>query len=755
MGFFDGLVDTISGWVSSVGQMVYDFFWSIIYYIAIGICYIVGIFGELVDVFAGLAKVQYDGEEDYLLNIFFSNSSVSNVYWAIALLGMLFCIAFTLVAVIRKTFDIGDKVRQSLGQILASAVKGILMIFLTTVMMVGVIDICSIVMEQIDYLFTNAEVLDVPETITYTDEQYATMARTLNTIGNYAVNPSYNSRYNINSCYNAIRKDMKKLQDENVFRVYYETKDSSGQVIETWQSVLQRIANTATLSEDMKMDQYNEQLAAAMIDVMDILRNGTDFKPVDTYKRPYVAGGEKISMDRIIFLMGTMNAAKNAEYNINPGMADPLRGPYYAGAKSIYDLKQVKQDFDIGTSMNYLVIFLAAIKLLLDLGTIMFNCIASIFNVVILYLVSPMIFATIPLDDGAKVKQWSIAYIVQSLGLFANIFAMRLMIILIPIIMGDSLILFDNSILNIVAKVVLLIGLFATTKKATGMITGILSDQAGFQSVQAGDMSDLAKGAGVAAWSAVKTAGAFALGTAGLPISGMKNLFSGSSSSGEGSDDGNADSGQGGGSSPSNESGGGESEAASTQEDGSVPSNEGASAAVSMQEREGSTPSNESVGSQSEAASMQGGGSTPSGESGGSQSETASMQGQGSVPSGGGRSAKSEVVIVQEGGKSGASESKGSSNGTASAQGARGNNPAKETNKSSSEAAATKNSDGEQEKGKASSSREVNAEGLDTLTEAESVYHVESNVGTSSAEAQSVASGESREEPSKQPPPGI
>ena len=105
-----------------------------------------------------------------------------------------------------------------------------------------------------------------------------------------------------------------------------------------------------------------------------------------------------------------------------------------------------------------------------------------------------------------KVKQWSIAYIVQSLGIFANIFAMRLMIILIPIIMGKDLVIVqDSALLNIVAKVVLLVGLFATTKKTTGMITGILTDQAGYQSVQAGDMSDLAKSAQNTAWTLTKS----------------------------------------------------------------------------------------------------------------------------------------------------------------------------------------------------------------------------------------------------------
>ena len=47
------------------------------------------------------------------------------------------------------------------------------------------------------------------------------MGRIYNTIGNHSMNPSYNSRYNINKCYNEIRGDLQYLDRTGMFEVYY------------------------------------------------------------------------------------------------------------------------------------------------------------------------------------------------------------------------------------------------------------------------------------------------------------------------------------------------------------------------------------------------------------------------------------------------------------------------------------------------------------------------------------------------------
>ena len=280
-------------------------------------------------VFAGITQITYNGKPDYLVNVFFNNNTVSNVYWGMALIGIVMCFAFAIMATIRKTFDLEGRMQQSLGQILTSVFKSIMMIVSLTAVMIVVLNATGVLMQQVNYIFNDAPNLDLPETVTFTDEEYAAMGRVLNTIGNFAINPSASSRYNINSCYNAIRRDMKYLQDQNVFRYYYASE--SGR---SWQSVLQKIANGADLTQEIRMDVSNESVTTALLEAMEILKTDSSFKPLAEYHRT-VPKEPMVPLDRFIFLLASMQAAKNSVYNESPNFNDPLRLPYYIGEKSL------------------------------------------------------------------------------------------------------------------------------------------------------------------------------------------------------------------------------------------------------------------------------------------------------------------------------------------------------------------------------------------------------------------------------------
>jgi hypothetical protein len=221
-------------------------------------------------------------------------------------------------------------------------------------------------------------------------------------------------------------------------------------------------------------------------------------------------------MDRFLFLMATMRAAKNEDYNVNPSLTDPLRGAYYYGEKSMYDLDSVNEDFDIGiAAFDYLILFLTCYKMLVTLVTIILNCVGRIFNMLLLYLMSPLILAVSPLDDGAKFKQWTTAFIVQSFSVFGTVISMRVLLLFMPIVTDPNLVLFANPVANILAKLVIVLGGFEVSEKATNLITGILADNAGWQSITAGDMSGTAKSAVGIGTSLAKTVGGGALKTAG------------------------------------------------------------------------------------------------------------------------------------------------------------------------------------------------------------------------------------------------
>ena len=413
------LANIVSTWYTSggIGGVISNAFYAILYTIGAGLCWIVGILSQFFSVMSGMVKVRYDGTVQTLMDVFFGNTVVEKLYWAMALIGILLCFVFAIIAVARKSVDSGDKVRQSMGGILTGMFKGMLIIISLTFILSAVLSLSDKLLTQINYAFNHADSLGQEDTIEFKDDQYAAMARALDTIGNYSLNPSYNSRYNLNNCYNEIRADLQYLTQQGVFDFYYVDGDSGP----TWQSALQEIVNAADLNEDLDFDVYNTAVSDALLNCMEIMRTDSAFAPLRSYTRQYSSSSStSIPLDRIVILMCTLQAAKNSIYNDNASLEDPLRAPYYIGEKSVYNYAEMSSDFDM-SSVSYILMIIVACKLIWDLAVIVLDCIARIFNMIFLYLVAPPFIGVMPLDEGGKFKQWMTAFVVQCFGVFGTV----------------------------------------------------------------------------------------------------------------------------------------------------------------------------------------------------------------------------------------------------------------------------------------------------------------------------------------------
>jgi len=480
----------LGGWFSWIDDAINAFMTYVIYapmyYLVTGICWLVKLLYSIFEVFAGLKMVRVGQTHDYLLNVFFSNTAVSKVYWGMAMISIILCFVFAMISVGKKSFDLEQKQQHSMGAILGNVFKSILMIISFTAIMTMVMNATNLLLQTVNDLMVNNQSTSESQSIVYTDAQYARMARVLNTIGNYSLSPSYDNRVNINRCFNACRADLKALQDEKVFNFPYTLDETSKK---SWQGVLQQIANSASLDEDLKLDVYNESVTKAIEAAVTSLRTDASFAPLKSYVHPYTRT-DSVSMDVILFLSSTMNAANNPAANVSPSMTDAVRGPYFTGEKDIYSLDQVKSDFNISFStFSYIQLILFGCVAAYCLFKIIIACAVRIFNMVLLYVIAPVTFSTMPLDDGGKYKQWLTAFIVQCVGIFGTVISMQLLLIFIGVIYDSNLVLFDSGILNFFSKALLIIaGLFAV-EKANGIITGILSDNAGYQSVMASGAS--------------------------------------------------------------------------------------------------------------------------------------------------------------------------------------------------------------------------------------------------------------------------
>ncbi len=465
------------------------------------ICKAVGYMQQLFDVFTGTAMVTYDNSDSYLINVFFGNKAVAGIYWGMAAIGIVLSFVFALTAVVRKMFDLDDKAKHTFGQILRGLLKSILIILSLNVAMTVVITSTNVLMKSVTDIFDkNVQLTEGNPHIDFTNEQFAAMSRIFNTVGNYSLNPSYLSRYNLNTCYNDIRGDLKYLSDTGMFKYDYEEPDKAGGKAETtWQSVLQELALAADFNKEVPVDNYNEGIANALSNCMNILKTNSGFHALESFDRKNTYNRNNLALDRVLFVIGTMGigntaAARNEAFNKNPDLYDNLRKPYVLGTKDAFDIDQVNKDFSLSPSkMNYLVIYLAGTMILGVMALIILNCIVRIFNLLFMYLIAPPIIAVSPLDDGGKFRQWMTAFIVQVFSIFATVISMRLYLIFVPVIMSPNLHLSDNTFLDTLGKVLIIVAAAQAILKANGILTGILADQAGMQSIYAGDMTDYAR----------------------------------------------------------------------------------------------------------------------------------------------------------------------------------------------------------------------------------------------------------------------
>ncbi len=488
-------------------------------------CKVIDFIYNLFEIFAGIQYMQYDGEPTLFVDVFFKNPVITTVYTGMALIGFAMSFGFAIVAVVRKLFDsTGEKVKATYGMIITNLFKSTILIFLMTTIVSATILASSTLMRSIDSLFDNAEELTDPSTITFSDEDRAVMMRVVSKIGNYTLNESSNNRYNINSCFNDIRADLQTLENERVFNYTYEGAEN------TWQYALLQIYLASDIDKSVPLDQYNQQLTEAIMDCGYQIQYEGTFAPLDSYTRLNTTDKSSGSLGRTIMLAGSMTSAINSKYNKDGHLTDALRRPFYVGDKNCYDWDEMTNVFNITLfGWDHLVILVVGWFVMWELAKIMFNAIARVFNIILLYITAPGFLAVMPLDDGGKFKQWTLAFIIQSCSLLGSFIAVRLMVMFIPIVMARNFVVVpDSTFGNYVAKLLVLCGIVFTCGKASGMISGILADQAGYQSIMAGDVgSGLAEKGRSFAGSALK-AGAkagFAVGAGAINLAADQTKY--------------------------------------------------------------------------------------------------------------------------------------------------------------------------------------------------------------------------------------
>ncbi|KMW09493.1 Mbov_0396 family ICE element transmembrane protein [Enterocloster citroniae] len=205
-----------------------------------------------------------------------------------------------------------------------------------------------------------------------------------------------------------------------------------------------------------------------------------------------LGGQSETTLGRIIFVISSLNAALDSNYNANSNISgiilgttsdDMYRYPFYSmnamDAKDYGDISVVTNSFDL-SEFDYLVGFIAAIFLFFVLAACLLSFVQRIFEIILLYIVSPYFVSTIPLDDGERFGKWRELFVGKTFSGFGSAIGMRLYLMVCPLIMSGSINFGAGSSpeMDYLVKLFFLVGGAWAVYKSGPMLTQILSYQA-------------------------------------------------------------------------------------------------------------------------------------------------------------------------------------------------------------------------------------------------------------------------------------
>lgn len=458
----------------TVKNALLDSVGTLLYHIEKLLCNILDILHMLFGIFAGVDTISYKGNYTFLTNFLVDEFLITKIFWAMALVSILVFAGSTIRSSIKKNIASNNTAQIEYKVILTRVFKTALFIFIMSAVVNLSLFTANILVQQVSSGVSHIEEKDTPVSIEFENEDYATMFRILDKVEVYSVNPSFDSTYNINTCFNSIRHDLQILEKKGFFQFNYEApKNSDGINVKysTWQKAIRSIGVAADINQDLMIDEYNPAVSKAIIECAELIKKDASFKPLASYTRNAEAI-KGFAIGRTILLASSFNAANNVMYNEKASIYDDLRRPYFTCEKDIYDINTVLEDFSLGVDkFNHVIAILVAILLIIQFIIILINFTLRLINMLGLYLIAPPFIVAINVDDGKKFKKWVAAFAVQVAGIFGIFITISLTFMLIPIILKPGLAIFDSPSMDISAKLLIVVAIAFVATRFTKAIS--------------------------------------------------------------------------------------------------------------------------------------------------------------------------------------------------------------------------------------------------------------------------------------------
>ena len=188
-----------------------------------------------------------------------------------------------------------------------------------------------------------------------------------------------------------------------------------------------------------------------------------------------------------IFLVSSLDACVDEKFNIsytggdrvqNIGFSDEKRISYANGTKTYENLDVVRKEFKF-SRFDYVIGYGVSIFMMIILAICLIQFVQRIFEVMLLYLMSPLFVSVMPLDEGEKFSAWRELFVAKCFMGFGAAFGMRLYLMVIGIVMGSSIDFTNGGYISremdYVLKLLIVMGGAFAVFKSSSMLTMLLS----------------------------------------------------------------------------------------------------------------------------------------------------------------------------------------------------------------------------------------------------------------------------------------
>ena len=514
--FVAGLAEKIKEWFAGWFGAIFSIIPKTLYFLCTLIFQVLDILQVLVRKVAGLdvyyvsntvggtsdsAKQTGDIAQRFITEIFTGQNSVlSNVFWALIILGLIMLIITTFVAVLRSEYQgITDGKAASKGRIIGRAFKAIAAFAIVPVVCYFGIFLANVILKALDTITTGTQNTN----FTYSDSTGKTQSvankfmqgKTETGVNTY-IGYSFGGFSNTSSA---------------AGRIPTTSTPISGLIFKACGYQANRIRNFSSFRSAMSS---NPSVGAGVFNQF-----GTDYDTSanlldDCFANCYRLN-EKVSVPTSPF-------HKSHMWPLSTGIFGAISDPSIMANVQVFDKNNVTlvwYYYDLW-SFNFIICVAALIVCTKLLISLVFGLMKRLFEVVVLFLIAPPIASLMPLDDGSALKKWQSKFVGKVIGAYGPVVGLNLMFLILPFIMQIRF--FNMPFVDAIINVFLVIVGLLTVKDVVATISELIGAEDTLASGEkmAGDVGQTIQKVGKVATAPAKlaiagTTAAIALGKAG------------------------------------------------------------------------------------------------------------------------------------------------------------------------------------------------------------------------------------------------